>query len=432
MYMPEFDIKTSRRLLFITFHFPPAISAASVRCWNIAKYLSRAGWAVQIVMPNPKYWTQLGDSVRVTQQCAELGIMRRMTGLERQCIVPGLISNNGSIILRAWRCVCRRVARLMRIDYFSGWISQAVQACSDLEPGDVDVILASGGPFTTFDVASILSQRLQCPYVLDYRDAWHGNPHHDEPIDLLTSYLKEKLLLDKAAAVSAVSPSLASMIGECFNCIDKMRVVTNGYDPEEFDGLIPFKFDHFAVVYCGTLYPPKRVLDPVLAAFSAFINSEPEVAKSARFHYYGSNVKEVINSSKKLGVISLVDIHPSISRSEALGAQAGANINVIISSINPVGSIAEKGIITSKVFDCMALGRPILAVAPLDSDLRNILSTYAEANCFTGDQHSSMLSFLLKIATGKFDKQHTNINYSWSNVSKNLNKILLKVVEHKC
>src|SRR5262249_26283507 len=51
----EDTLKAGRpKLLFLAWAFPPAATIGAVRTWNTAKYLSRLGWDVTVVTPDPK------------------------------------------------------------------------------------------------------------------------------------------------------------------------------------------------------------------------------------------------------------------------------------------------------------------------------------------------------------------------------------------
>jgi glycosyltransferase involved in cell wall biosynthesis len=398
-----------------------------VRCWNIAKQFRLLGWKVDILMPDPHFWPRLENPASVAQRCKELGISRRLTGLRCRFLLPDVVGSKSSALWQVSARICQRIARFVRIDPFFGWIDSALQSCDDLRVGDIDVILASGSPFTSFIIAKKLSVRLQCPYVLDYRDAWHGNPH-GELSDRPSSAAEERHLLNGSAAVTTVSTSLARMIGERFGCLDKIRVITNGYDPNELAGIIPHSFGHFAVIYAGTLYPPKRVLDPFFEAFHDFLHSGVPVARTARFHYFGPNHEEVRRCAVLHGIFHRVDTHQPMSREHALSAQAGADVNLVITSIQPEGTVAENGIITSKVFDCLGLGRPVLAVAPRGSDLRAILSNYGSAACLTGAERNAMASFLTGVATGHVSVSTGPVQFSWPRIACLLEAVLVQAI----
>jgi glycosyltransferase involved in cell wall biosynthesis len=158
---------------------------------------------------------------------------------------------------------------------------------------EVDVILATGSPFASFRLAKRLSDRLGCPYVLDYRDPWSGNPHVVKA-GRKSTIKEEARLLKDAAAVTIVSRSWALALDRRFNLGKKLHVVANGFDPEELADVEPYDFGHFAIVYAGGFYPPKRVISPVMAALR--LVKETLVSTEWYFHYYG--VKKTMSAKR--------------------------------------------------------------------------------------------------------------------------------------
>lgn len=57
-----------------------------------------------------------------------------------------------------------------------------------------------------------------------------------------------------------------------------LHVISNGFNPVEVAAVKPYEFGHFAIMYAGNFYPPKRVITPVMQALRCF--SEKETAGS--------------------------------------------------------------------------------------------------------------------------------------------------------
>jgi glycosyltransferase involved in cell wall biosynthesis len=93
---------------------------------------------------------------------------------------------------------------------------------------------------------------------------------------------QEAELHESSRAVTTVSPSLLS--GRVTH-ERKVHVITNGFDPEEMASIEPYEFGHFAIVYAGTFYSPKRVITPFMAALKRL--QDVDHLGHWRFHYYG-------------------------------------------------------------------------------------------------------------------------------------------------
>jgi glycosyltransferase involved in cell wall biosynthesis len=388
------------RLLFLAYLFPPVASIACVRTWNIAKYLVRCGWEVTVATPQPSLWRQRGDVQATETACREAGVRRLLTGHGWRCLAPDRLHcwNRGLGWLAGG--VCRRVARRFGIAEAIGWNRAVLRACAGLTPDDVDVILASGSPFSSFTLARVLAERLGRPYVLDYRDPWTGNLHATRP-DRARDVRQEARLLRQAAAITIVSRAWAQVLAQRYGVGSKLQVVTNGYDPEELARVEPHGFGHFAIVYAGTFYPPKRVISPVMAALQRLKASLGGGGGEWRFHYYGDGGEHVRGEARRFDVLERVVIHGQVPRAEALAAVRGAGVTVVITTVAEKGTLADRGMVTGKLYEALGLGTPILLIAPSDSDAVEVVASAPVHGSFCGVDVEGIAAFLRSAVEGK-------------------------------
>jgi glycosyltransferase involved in cell wall biosynthesis len=415
------------KLLFLARSFPPARLSSCVRTWNMAKYLARLGWDVTVVTLRPSVWRNVDSPEATALQLRREGIRRILTDHRWRCLFPDS--------LRCWNQgvgwliggVCRKIARRLGIDTGIGWIKSVERACSTLNANDVDVILATGKPFAAFTLAKRLSDRLHRPYVLDYRDPWNGNPHSLRSTRKSVIQEEARLLAD-CAGVTIVSPSWGEALDRSFGLGPKLHVISNGYDPEDLTGVTPHHFGHFAIVYTGGFYPPKRVISPILAALKCLEETTHGKDGEWRFHHYGGQDDHVREEARRFGVTERVVLHGNVPRAEALAAVKGAGIAVVITSIGEGATIAERGIMTGKVFEPLGLGTPILLVAPPGSDVEILAKTTGIARRFAGSDVAGIVSFLAETMSGwPFEPKNLDA-YAWTNIAKQLDTVLRKAI----
>jgi glycosyltransferase involved in cell wall biosynthesis len=412
------------KLLFLAYAFPPLRAISSVRAWNIAKYLSRLGWEVTVVTPWPSLWRYIENPKEVTGEFEREGVHHIPTGHGWRHLMAGRVKcwNQGL----GWIAggACRRVARYLGIEGEIGWLEPAKKACSTLTGDDVDMILATGPPFVAFSLANWLSDKLRRPYVLDYRDLWSQNPH-DALSPTLTVRREAELLAGCAAAV-VVSRSCGLAIAQRFDLVRKIHVVTNGYEPETLADIESCDFGHFAIVYTGSFYPPKRVITPVMAALKRFKEIRNGYNAECYFHYYGNSDGEahVRQEANRFGVIDRVVLHGIVSRAEALSAVRGAGVAVVITSIFEDASLEDKGIVTGKLFEALGLGTSILLIAPPGSDAREIVEEIGMGHSFLGQDIDGIVDFLSNIARTHNKRTKCADKYSWPSLAVKLDGIL--------
>ena len=415
------------KLLFLAYPFPPAKAPGCVRTWNIAMYLTRLGWDVTVVTPDPSILRNIEDDGTTSREFDDVGIKRILTGHRWRCLAP----NN----LKCWNKnlgwfagkVFRTVARKLEIDLHIGWIKAAEQACFALTAKDVDVILATGSPFAAFNMAQRLSKRLGRPYVLDYRDPWTGNPHHGRlPSPAATN--READVLRGCAAVTIVSPSWGLALEQRFGIDQKLHVVTNGFDSDEMASVKPYNFGHCAFVYAGIFYPPKRSISPFLAALKLLRESSQGNAKEWYFHYYGVEEKHIREHADRSGLSDRIVFHGRVPRGEALSAVKGARLALVITSVAEEETLEDKGIVTGKIFEAVGLATPVLLIAPEGSDASLITKPTGLVTSFTGTQIPGMVSFLKDVVCGQVPQVRNMEICSWTTISKDLDALLRGLV----
>ena len=413
------------RLLFLAYFFPPANAIACVRTWNIAKYLARLGWDITVVTLHPSIWRHVDNPEQTNTYLSHEGIRCILTDHRWRSLSPDHLKcwNRGMGWLAGG--VCRRIARRFGITRELGWFKAAERACSTLTQDDVDIILASGDPFLAFKLAKLLSDRLRRPYVLDYRDPWTGNLHAAQPDRPATIQLEARLL-SHAAAVTIVSRAWSIAMDQRFTLGSKLHVVTNGYDPDEMGRVRSHDFGHFAIVYTGSFYPPKRVISPVMEALARLKATTTGSAGVWYFHYYGDQTDHVATEAQRFGVAERVMLHGRVSRGEALSAVRGAGVAVVITTITEKGTLADNGVVTAKLFEALGLKTPILLIGPPESDGVELIADAGVHASFTGTNIDGISRHILQLMSRQIHPSQitTPQRYAWPELVKPLDALL--------
>jgi glycosyltransferase involved in cell wall biosynthesis len=416
------------RLLFLAYSFPPLSAAGSQRAGYLAKYLSRLGWEVTVVTPHPSLWLRTNSPEKTEQLLDQEGIQRITTGLRWPCLDSSYVRFRNQGIRCLMGGICRKIARQLSIEAQAGWPPEIEIACQTLHKGDVDVILATGNPYVSFRSARQLGQRLNVPFVLDYRDPWHGNPHASRPLPLRI-VAEERSLLSDCSAATIVSESWALSLKKNFPNVKTVQVVSNGYDPEDLRDIQPHYYGHFAIVYTGIFYYPGRTITPLMKALKRLDSKQNNNVPEWRFHYFGSDSKHVKDDAEHYGVQDRVVLHGQVSRKDALSAVAGADIDVVITSIQEEGSLEERGIVTGKVFEALGLGSRVLLIAPPGSDAEVIVEGTACGRRFSGNQTEEIANYLLEVMAGQYSKPVPPAQYSWPEIVLPLNALLRRIMD---
>jgi len=369
-------IKRPFRVLYLSYHFPPKEGIACVRTTNSARHLARLGWKVTVVTPGTGLWSRKDEDAPSDQQLKDDGIDLHRTGYGFKSWEYTFLSEQGQKRISRWVGIkVRKLIKRINPIYELCWSPSLHRSLPSLSAMEFDIILATGAPWASFACAQALARQTGRPYLLDYRDLWTvNNPYGGSRPR--REQRAEAALFASSSGVTVVSEGMRDSLVERFGSRNKVHVVTNGFNPDEYLDIEPLSLAGRAIVYTGTVSKPKKILDPLFKALRR-LGQDPETQTwGARFYYFGPNCDLVKEAAEKYEVAHLVEMRGNRPRREALAALKAAYLTVVITSVLDENNLSMKGVVTGKVFESLALGRPILLIAPDPSDAAKIIGSH--------------------------------------------------------
>ncbi len=417
-------------LLFIAHPFPPAPFSGANRTWPLAKNLSRLGWNVTVVSARDHAYSRRAASKAIADLCRAEGLKLITVGSgtwapdDAESRLPHIerLKSNGR---RYTQGLLRRVIRMCDSDL---WCVRCGVGLILRPRPTPDVILATGKPFGSFVLARTLSSYFGVPYVLDYRDPWSANPYRGSATSRLALAL-ETWSLARASATVMVSRSQAEAQKQYFPQFAQPEIVTNGYDHELLDSIEGHTCDKCVIVYAGILYPGKRDLDPVLAAI-ARVGAQPcRALRPIELHYFGPQSDLVRHAANVHGAGESVVLHSLVSRTEVLKAVKSADAAVVITGMNDEAPLAERGIMTGKIFEALGLGTPVLLISPRNSDARQLLVDTNNGAAYCASQIDDITQWLVDLTSRPRPPRTPATICSWVTLAEKFDRILRAVVK---
>ncbi|MBN1295824.1 glycosyltransferase [bacterium] len=415
-------------ILFIARAFPPAPVIASVRCWNIAEQMRKFGWTVTVVTIDTQYWLRCSDEdiARSDRLIEKAGIIVIRTAHDFRSL-PGAMHRAGyerhPVVARG----IRKAAHWLGIDSGAGWMRYLRKTIGADLMRHVDLIVADGSPFSVFRFTRRLSEKYGVPYILDFRDLWHKNPlrgRRSRPWEII----EERRCVKSASSIITVSDSTARVLREIHGSNPDIRVITNGFAPSDFTDLLSMSLPPCALVYAGSIYPPKITLTPILKSMAYLKRMDNKTP--VELHLFGKMGAEVKEEAMLWGVESMVIDHGHVSRSEALAAFRAARMGVVVTSIESQAQRADNGILTGKLFEILGAGTPVLLIAPQDSDAAALVRNRGIGEQFTGDEVERIAVYLAEeMKTPKNFNTSEAVRFSWDTLGIDLNRILTQTLE---
>ncbi|MDF1848798.1 MAG: glycosyltransferase [Parvibaculaceae bacterium] len=245
-----------------------------------------------------------------------------------------------------------------------------------------DLIIATGRPFLTFFVVAAFCKKNRIPFILDYRDAWANNPHATYNTRIrrkMISWMERKLNL-KADAITTVSQMTAASLGSAKKPLVVYNFPDANYANEVIDSAREapaFDRHKLTLAFAGTLYPG-RDFDPICEALKSL---PVEIQEGIEVHYCGNSAHRALSSFRKFGLEQIIKNHGQLSKKESMRLVAGCDIALsIIASDNFEPSDALQGVISTKIFDYLLLGKEVLNLIPDGFEFRELAESVKMQN----------------------------------------------------
>ena len=356
-----------RRVLLITYHYPPRPTIGSLRPMGLAKYLPQYGWQPIVLTPRLPNGVRRSAHIIETDYRDLVGQWKSRAGLDpargihQQLGLPR--AKTPSRLLPHTKLMKWLRPLLLFPDDTKGWIEFATDAFAQLKNGDpVDAILSTSPPITCNLIAARAKQRFGVPWLADFRDLWSQdtsarNAGNNAIFHFLDRRLEERILTMADSLVTVSVPWAERLQQRAPNT--RVHCITNGYDPDDFAFLPVPLTKSFSITYAGLLYEGKRDPTPLLEVIYELIQSGAVARSDVEVRFYGPVEPWLRVLIQKYNLEGTVQIHGVVGRDEALRRQAESQILLLLGWNDP----SERGQHTGKLFEYMGSKRPILAVS---------------------------------------------------------------------
>ena len=354
-------LSEKRKVLLISYLFPPLGGSGSLRPLKMAKYLPIYDWLpVVLTVKNPD-WYYANDPELLKELSQDVLVFRapmiRASWIYR-CLNPFKVKIFD-------RLICEY---LIHPDEQIGWLPFAYRSAIKLiKKNKISAIYSTSGPLTCHLIALLVKRRLNIPWIAEFRDEWFEAPNLPLPTKLHKKlhYRLEELIVTEADRIVTMAPAFSLFLMKHGVSPDKLTTIPAGFDPEDFrlsQKKLIHDRPHFTIVFVGLIYetfPPDRFL----SAVNALIAEGKIPAGDLRIRFVGANT--VVSNLDPFGIVECTGFIP---RTEAIAEVLNADLLLLLLSRE-----RGQGVIPSKVFEYMASGRPILALIPPEGAVAEII-----------------------------------------------------------
>ncbi len=251
------------------------------------------------------------------------------------------------------------------------WIKPSVKFLNKfLNENPVDLIISTGPPHSMHIIALGLKKKFNLPWIADFRDPWTDIDFYHK-LKLTTWADKkhknlEKKVLAAADHIVTVSPGCAADIQKIAH--RKIEVINNGFDPTDYDFELPKLDEKFTISHFGAFNKDRNpaALWKVLGELASV---NPDFKKLLQIKLIGQTDQSVISEIEKNKLKENIVVKDHLAHKEGLIELSKSQ--VLLLPLNDAPNV--KGILPGKMYEYMALRRPILALGPTDADYAKIL-----------------------------------------------------------
>jgi len=372
------------KVLIITYYWPPSGGSGVQRWLKFVKYLPSFGWEPHVFTPeNPSFAIQ--DPSLEKDVPAEAEVMRlpiwepydiffrlaSLTGSKKQPSPTALVPSKN-------KSVFQRVSTWIRGNLFIPdprvfWVRPSTKFLSDyIVHNGIRVVITTGPPHSIHLIGLRLKKKIpQLRWMADFRDPWSEWGMWDSLMVSKTVRSlhrnMERKVLSTADEIITITPFYVKQFERLAR--RPVRLLTNGFDEEDFAGLVHTKEDTFLIRHVG-LVNEKCDPRPFMRAFVSELRDNAAFARDVRLEFIGEvhpDFRRFVAGDAEMQKVTV--FRGNIQHDKLIPLYGSSALLLLILT----GYKDAEGFLPGKLFEYLASGLPVLGVGPVDGDAATLL-----------------------------------------------------------
>jgi hypothetical protein len=377
-----------KRVLIITYYWPPGAGAGVQRWLKFVKYLRDYGWEPVVYTPenpeapavDPTLEREIPHGIEVLKEpiWEPYTAYKKFVGRKQSdSIKTGFLSEKKKPGITEKIAVWIR-GNLFIPDARKFWIKPSVRFLTTyLAKKPVDAIVSSGPPHSMHMIALELKQKTSIPWLADFRDPWTNIDYYHALMLTTRSDARhrkmERRVLENASEVVVVSPGMAK---DFQHIVDReYQIITNGFDGEVQSGNPP-STKKFTLMHLGSLVPARNP-ENLWKSLGTLVKENAGFAAHLEIRLIGQTDISVKEAIAKEGLDGYTSFIPFIPHNQAIEKLSSASLLLLIINNTPNANL----ILTGKIFEYLQSGRPVLCIGPSTGDAARIITQTRTGKC---------------------------------------------------
>ncbi|BEV06422.1 glycosyl transferase family 1 [Chryseobacterium gambrini] len=431
-------MNSQKKILIITYYWPPAGGPGVQRWLKFAKYLPEFGWKPVIYTPeNPSY--PLLDESLMKDVPKDLDIVKTKIWEPYQLAEKLNKSNKkfkaGQFDVgknQSWKS---KLSIWVRGNFFIPdarvfWVKPSVKFLEQyLKENQIEVVVTSGPPHSLHLIGLNLKKKLSnLKWIADFRDPWTEISYYKHLKLTKSSDQKHRQLESEVFRNADITLATSYTDAENFRKNGANALcITNGFD-ESDSNTQTLKSSNtqtkFTLSYIGVL-EQLRNPENLWKALNDLVTENEEFAEKFTLKFAGRIDDKILNSIEHSNLKNHILNLGYLSHDKAIEEMQTSEILLITNFPND----SSKGIIPGKIFEYLATGKQIISFGPKDADVSKILNETQAGKHFSYDDSRKIKEFILE----KFELwKDGNLSENTQNIEqfsrKNLTKKLVEIL----
>ena len=428
-------MEPTKKILIITYYWPPAGGPGVQRWLKFVKYLPDFGWKPTVFIPeNPSY--PIVDETLEKEVSEDLEIIKtkiwepyqlaEIFGKDNKKFKAGQFDVGKN---QSWKS---KLSIWVRGNFFIPdarvfWVKPSVEYLKKyLKENQFDAFVTTGPPHSMHLIGLELKKEFPTlKWIADFRDPWTEISYYKHMKLSKAADQKHRNLEQKVFETADIT--LATSYSDAENFRKKGAnafCITNGFDRNEITENVAQNNSKFTLSYIGVL-EQLRNPEVLWKVLNELVSQNEDFKNALELKFVGSIDDKILSEIERSELKYLVNNLGYLSHSEANIEMANSDLLLITNFPDD----SSKGIIPGKIFEYLATRKQIVSFGPKDSDVKNILEETKAGKHFSYDDESELKTFLLQKfeewKSGVAHSQTQNIEqFSRKNLTKKLTELL--------
>jgi glycosyltransferase involved in cell wall biosynthesis len=394
-----------KKILIITYYWPPSGGAGVQRWAKFAKYLKLEGY-------EPIIFTIEDNSNYLSKDKSLVEEIKNIKTVKSKLWEPTVFYNHffgkkdKSRISLNYLSEGRnysfkeKIAMFIRGNFFIPdakclWLPNAKKSINKLFQSEkIDLIISTGPPHTCHLIGRYVKCKYNIPWIVDFRDPWTQIDYFRElKLTCFSNFIHkrlEKSVLDNANAITSVGLEMITDFKKLTKN-NQFYYLPNGYDEIDFNFQECNSYNEkFIISYIGTMNTSRNPIE-FWRALNILQKNNLVIFNKIKIQIVGQVEQEVLDSLKENNLENKIELLGYLNHKDATKITKSSSLLLLV--INRTQN--AKTILTGKLFEYLASLRPILCIGPKDGDASKIIYECEAGNVYDFDDTDGIVNFLI-------------------------------------